>query len=120
MAILFTLLFCFLVNAGHSQIVYSDVKKINNEKSTVSLTIYEEGNSNFFIFDFFNLSDCQKRAELIVKTKSGKIIRTNYRRFGCSKKFAGFSIDINKVRLEEIDLIRYVNLTNSSFYDFKI
>lgn len=118
-----TLIFLFLTFfslTAKSQILYADDKNLKNS-STLWFFIEQYKGSYIFMFQFLNSDDCQKKSELLIKTKNGKVKKLKHNKpIGCEKEWVGFSIDTSKIKLTEIDKVRYFNMDNLENYDFKI
>jgi hypothetical protein len=118
--VLFIFLFSILSLSSYAQIMNHTSIQLDNSKE-VSLTIYRYSSTYVFGLDFFNINDCQKKAELRILDKDKKITKLKYRKyFGCEKEVAYFEIDTCRINLDNIKLVRYYNLNTMEQYNFKL
>ena len=117
----FLLLFMVMMLSfsAKSQMVYQTSLNLDQNNKQVYITIYQYKDQFLFDYDFFNIDQCQNKTKLVLTMRNNTLVELkSNKKLGCEKKRVSFSIDSDKIELDQIKLISYTNLITSEQYDY--
>lgn len=117
----FLLLFMVMMLSfsAKSQMVYQTSLNLDQTSKQVYITIYQYKDQFLFDYDFFNIDQCQNKTKLVLTMRNNTLVELkSNKKLGCEKKRVSFSIDSDKIELDQIKLISYTNLITSEQYDY--
>lgn len=117
----FLLLFMVMMLSfsAKSQMVYQTSLNLDQTSKQVYITIYQYKDQFLFDYDFFNIDQCQNKTKLVLTMRNNtRVELKSNKKLGCEKKRVSFSIDSDKIELDQIKLISYTNLITSEQYDY--